>query len=98
MDLKLKVCRGRSARTELVREAKSYPSAKLILGVSKTEHRAQPSASLAKSCAKRLSKSFSVFAVDNGKIVFQKNVTKASIAEGAVLLFKISPLIFPSLR
>ncbi|KAJ0041163.1 hypothetical protein Pint_27410 [Pistacia integerrima] len=72
VDLKLKVCRGTSVKKILVREAKSYGAAKLIVGTSKTHHPIRSSASVAKYCARKLSKSFWVFAVDNGKILFQR--------------------------
>lgn len=89
MDLKLKICRGPSARKVLVREVKSYSSAKLILGTSKTQHIIRSSVSLAKFCAKSLPKSFSVFAVYNGKIVFQKDETQtvSPDLQGNIFLF-----------
>ncbi|CAB4308315.1 unnamed protein product [Prunus armeniaca] len=73
VDLKLKVCRGNSVRKLLVQEAKSYNAAATIVGTSKTHHRIGSSASVAKYCARKLSRSFSVFAVDNGKVVFKRN-------------------------
>lgn len=68
----------------LVREAKSYGAAKLVVGISKTRHRIRSSASVAKFCAKKLSKSFWVFAVNNGKILFQRdgNYTTTDILQG----------------
>lgn len=72
VDLKLKVCRGKSVRKILVREAKSYPSATLVVGVSKTNHRIRSSASVAKHCAAKLPRCFGVFAVDNSKVVFKR--------------------------
>ncbi|XP_047316090.1 protein kinase STUNTED-like [Impatiens glandulifera] len=71
VDLKLKVCRGASARKVLVQEAKSYGGASLILGVSRVHHRIRSQLSVAKYCAKHLPKTFSVLAVDNGKIMFE---------------------------
>ncbi|KAM1527938.1 hypothetical protein ACFXTI_017044 [Malus domestica] len=73
VDLKLKVCRGGSVRKLLVREAKAFHAATTIVGTSKTHHRiGSSSTSVAKYCARKLSKNFSVFAVDNGKIVFKR--------------------------
>lgn len=73
VDLKLKVCRGDSVRKLLVREAKAFHAATTIVGTSKTHHRiGSSSTSVAKYCARKLSKNFSVFAVDNGKIVFKR--------------------------
>ncbi|XP_050124649.1 protein kinase STUNTED-like [Malus sylvestris] len=73
VDLKLKVCRGHSVRKLLVREAKAFHAATTIVGTSKTHHRiGSSSTSVAKYCARKLSKNFSVFAVDNGKIVFKR--------------------------
>ncbi|XP_044470749.1 probable receptor-like serine/threonine-protein kinase At5g57670 [Mangifera indica] len=85
VDLKLKVCRGSSVKKILVREAKSYGAAKLVVGISKTRHRIRSSASVAKFCAKKLSKSFWVFAVNNGKILFQRdgNYTTTDILQDA---------------
>lgn len=62
-------------RKVIVREAKSYPSATVVVGISKTHHRIRPSASVAKHCAAKLSKCFTVFAVDNGKVIFKKEAT-----------------------
>lgn len=76
MDLKLKVCRGPSARKVLVQEAKLFPAAKLIVGTSKAYHRIRSSASVAKYCAKNLPRSFWVFAVDSGKVVFKRDVAQ----------------------
>lgn len=72
VDLKLKLCRGSSLRKILVREAKAYESATLILGTCKAQHMIRTPTSVAKYCAKKLPKSFSVFAVDNGKIVYHR--------------------------
>ncbi|GAV87536.1 Pkinase domain-containing protein/Usp domain-containing protein [Cephalotus follicularis] len=72
VDLKLKICRGSSIRKILVKEAKSYSATKLILGAARSHHRIRSSTSVAKYCAKKLSKDCWVLAVDNGKIVFQR--------------------------
>ncbi|XP_052197968.1 LOW QUALITY PROTEIN: protein kinase STUNTED-like [Diospyros lotus] len=72
VDLKLKLCRGSSVRKGLVQQAKSYGVAKVIVGTSKTHHKIRSSVSVAKYCAKNLPRNFSVLAVDNGKILFQR--------------------------
>lgn len=86
VDLKLKVCRGAKARKILVREVKSYGEATLIVGISKSRHRIRSSASVAKYCASKLSKNFGVFAVDNGKVLFQRaaSSTNADKSRGGV--------------
>ncbi|KAK9230135.1 hypothetical protein WN944_023102 [Citrus x changshan-huyou] len=75
VDLKLKVCRGTSVKKIIVKEAKSYGEAKVIVGISKTHRKIRSSVSVAKYCARKLSKNFGVFAVENGKIVFQREAT-----------------------
>ncbi|XP_010537354.1 PREDICTED: probable receptor-like serine/threonine-protein kinase At5g57670 [Tarenaya hassleriana] len=72
VDLKLKLCRGSSIRKILVREAKSFSAAKVIVGISRHHHAIRSSASVAKYCAKKLTDDCWVLAVNNGKIVFQK--------------------------
>lgn len=72
VDLKLKVCRGSSLRKILVREAKAYESATLILGTCKAQHMIRSPTSVAKYCARKLPHNFSVFAVDSGKIVYRR--------------------------
>ncbi|KAL2941827.1 Proline-rich receptor-like protein kinase PERK3 [Bienertia sinuspersici] len=64
VDLKLKVCRGTSLRKILVREAKAYDGATLVLGACKAQHMIRSPTSVAKYCAKKLPNNFSVFAVD----------------------------------
>ncbi|KAK8673716.1 hypothetical protein V6N13_112033 [Hibiscus sabdariffa] len=78
VDLKLKVCRGSSPKKILVREAKSFEAAKLILGTTKTHNPIQSTISVAKFCAKKLPKCFSVYAVQNGKIVFQREAIQSN--------------------
>ncbi|KAL2941815.1 hypothetical protein RDABS01_030165 [Bienertia sinuspersici] len=65
VDLKLKVCRGTSLRKILVREAKAYDGATLVLGACKAQHMIRSPTSVAKYCAKKLPNNFSVFAVDS---------------------------------
>ncbi|KAA8531257.1 hypothetical protein F0562_005966 [Nyssa sinensis] len=75
VDLQLKVCRGSPVRKILVRKAKSCGAANLVVGTSSTHHTIRSSVSVAKYCARHLSKNFSVFAVDNGKILFKREAT-----------------------
>lgn len=73
--MKLKVCRGSPVRKVIRREVDSYEEASLILGTSKTHHRIRSSASVAKYCARKLSSRFTVLAVNNGKVIFQRLAT-----------------------
>lgn len=67
------MCRGSSAKKILVKEARSYGAAKVVVGKSKSNRTIKSSASVAKYCSKKLSrKSFGVFAVTNGKVVFKR--------------------------
>ncbi|XVE95553.1 hypothetical protein REPUB_Repub02eG0107800 [Reevesia pubescens] len=77
VDLKLKICRGSSIRKILVREAKSYSATKLIVGTAAKLHKIRSSTSVAKYCAKKLKKSCSVLAVNNGKVLFQREGSPA---------------------
>nr|KJB48947.1 hypothetical protein B456_008G094600 [Gossypium raimondii] len=79
VDLKLKVCRGSSPKRILVREAKSFETTKLILGTSKTHNPLQSPASVAKFCARKLPNCFSVYAVRNGKVVFQREAIQTNL-------------------
>lgn len=63
----------------LVREAKASGASKVIVGTSKAHHTISSSTCLAKYCARKLSKSFSVFGVRNGKIMFQREATLANV-------------------
>lgn len=72
VDLKLKICRGESARKILVREAKSYRATNVIVGTARKHHKIRSSTSVAKYCAKKLPKDFWVLAVHNGKVIFQR--------------------------
>lgn len=78
VDLKLKICRGSSIQKIIVREAKSYYASEVIVGTAQTHHTIRSSASVAKYCAKKLSKDCSVLAVNNGKIVFHRDANLAS--------------------
>lgn len=75
VDLKLKLCRGSSIRKILVREAKSYLATEVILGTARKHHKIRSSVSVAKYCAKKLPKDCTILAVDNGKVVFQREVS-----------------------
>ncbi|KAJ6774170.1 hypothetical protein OIU79_017574 [Salix purpurea] len=75
VDLKLKICRGSSIRKILVREAKSYTATKVIVGAARNHLSIWSSTSVAKYCAKKLPKDCSVLAVNNGKVVFQRERT-----------------------
>ncbi|KAE7997555.1 hypothetical protein FH972_002181 [Carpinus fangiana] len=81
VDLRLKVCRGSKVRKILVREAKSYGEATVVVGTSKAPKRIGSSASFAKYCARKLSKHFGVFAVNNSKVVFQRAATSTNAHE-----------------
>ncbi|KAL5559691.1 hypothetical protein UlMin_035902 [Ulmus minor] len=72
VDLKLKICRGASAKKILVREAESYSASILIVGTARNHHKLRSTTSLAKYCAKKLPKDYGVLAVNNGKVVFKR--------------------------
>ncbi|PKA58376.1 Receptor-like cytosolic serine/threonine-protein kinase RBK1 [Apostasia shenzhenica] len=72
IDFLIKVCKGFSVRRALVRQAKFYSAAHLILGEDKSCTALRSSlTSIPKYCAKRLSPDCSVIAVDNERIVFE---------------------------
>ncbi|KAL8141255.1 hypothetical protein V2J09_007276 [Rumex salicifolius] len=75
VDLKLKICSGSSIGKVLVREVESCSANKLILGIASKHHKFKSSASVAKYCAKKLSKACSVLAVHNGKIMFHREAS-----------------------
>lgn len=72
MDLKLKICRGASVKKILVREANSYTASKVIVGTAQNHHKIRSSTTVAKYCAKKLSEDCGVLAVNNGKVVFNR--------------------------
>ncbi|QHO58399.1 Receptor-like cytosolic serine/threonine-protein kinase [Arachis hypogaea] len=78
VELKLKVCRGTSARKLLVQEAESLGADTVILGTSQSFYALRSSAAIAKYCAKKLPKCVSVFAVDSGKVAFRREATVMS--------------------
>lgn len=59
----------------LVTEANLFGAAKLIVGASKAHHRIRSSVSVAKYCARKLPKYVGIFAVFNGKIVYEREAT-----------------------
>lgn len=79
VDLKFEVRRGASARKLLVKEAKSFGAATLLAGTSSAHYTIRSSASVVKYCARKLPKCISVFAVDNGKVVFHRDATNQGI-------------------
>lgn len=81
--LKLKVCRGSPVRKVLAREAKLESAINLIIGTSGSHHAIRSSVSLAKYCARKLTKSISVIAVENGKIVFQREASASDVDESS---------------
>ncbi|CAN1128155.1 Protein kinase STUNTED [Linum perenne] len=85
VDLKLKVCRGESVKRILVREAKANGASKIIVGTSKNNHTIRPTTSIAKYCFKKLSKKCSVFAISNGKVIYQKEANGDPLQDGSIL-------------
>ncbi|EXB28442.1 Proline-rich receptor-like protein kinase PERK1 [Morus notabilis] len=81
VDLKLKICRGASAKKILVREAESYSAAKLIVGTAHNHHKIRSTTSVAKYCAKKLPKTCGVLAVNNGKVVFNREGSPEKTAD-----------------
>lgn len=71
--LKLKICRGSSVRKVLVHESSCVSASKVIVGASKNSNViGQTSFSLAQFCTKKLPSGCLVLAVNNGKIVYQR--------------------------
>ncbi|KAK7410633.1 hypothetical protein VNO78_01577 [Psophocarpus tetragonolobus] len=81
VDLKLKICRGSSAKKILVREANGYSATHVVLGTTHGLHRIRSSTFVAKYCAKKLSKDCCVLAVNNGKVVFKRDSSPPSVTE-----------------
>lgn len=77
--LKLKICRGTSARKILVREANAYSAAQIIVGTAHSRHKIRSSTSVAKYCAKKLSHDCCVLAVNNGKVVFKREGSPSTV-------------------
>lgn len=81
VDLKLKICRGTSIRKILVKETNSCSASKVIVGTARNHHTIRSSTSVAKYCAKKLSKEITVLAVNNGKVVYQREGAPSAAAE-----------------
>ncbi|KAF2559126.1 hypothetical protein F2Q68_00013825 [Brassica cretica] len=84
VELKLKLCRGSSSRKVLVREAKLCNASKVVVGVSKSYHTIHSSVSVAKYLARKLAKDCWVMAVDNGKVMFQKDGSPLTVHQSKV--------------
>ncbi|GMH22311.1 hypothetical protein Nepgr_024154 [Nepenthes gracilis] len=78
VDLKLKICRGSSVCKTIVREAKLYSASEVIVGTAIKHHGIRSSTSVAKHCARKLSKDCSVLAVHNGKVVFHREASTST--------------------
>lgn len=72
IDLKLKICRGSSARRVLVQQAKSISANIIVVGISRKSCTIGFSASVAKYCARKLPLECWVLAVNNGKVEYQR--------------------------
>lgn len=96
VDLKLKICRGTSVRKILVREAKSYSASEIIVGTAQNRHKIRSSTSVAKYCARKLSKDCWVLAVNNGKVVFKREGSPKTVghSKGFVHLRYLVVLLF----
>lgn len=81
VELKLKICRGSSVRKILVREANAYSATHIIVGTPQGLHKIRPGTTVAKYCAKKLSKDCWVLAVNNGKVVFKRDGSPATRAD-----------------
>ncbi|GMJ00643.1 hypothetical protein like AT2G16750 [Hibiscus trionum] len=72
VDLRIQICKGRSAREVLIREAKNYAAVTLVVGIGK--HGALGGwTTVARYCAKQLPTTINVLAINNGKIVFTRS-------------------------
>ncbi|EOA36109.1 hypothetical protein CARUB_v10011454mg [Capsella rubella] len=73
VQLKLKLTRGSSSRKILLREAKLCSASKVVVGISRRYHTIHSSVSVAKFLARKVPKDCCVLAIDNGKVMFQKD-------------------------
>ncbi|CAL0315478.1 unnamed protein product [Lupinus luteus] len=80
VELKMKICRGSSVRKILVREAFSCSATHVIVGTPHGLHKIRPGTTVAKYCAKKLSKECWVLGINNGKIVFKRDGSPATHA------------------
>lgn len=95
MELKLKLSRGSSTtRKILVREAKLCSASKLVVGISRRFHTIHSSVSVAKYLARKVSKDCFVLAVDNGKVMFQKDGSSSIIHHSKGLAFFYELLLY----
>lgn len=60
-------------RKILVREANAYAATHFVVGTAQGHHTIRSSTSVAKYCAKKLSKDCCVLAVNNGKVLFKRD-------------------------
>ncbi|OIW00694.1 hypothetical protein TanjilG_09663 [Lupinus angustifolius] len=70
VDLKLKIRKGSSVKKVLVQEVNAYAASNVIVGTSQRRHKIRSSKSVAKYCARKLSKDCCILAVNNGKVLF----------------------------
>lgn len=87
MGLKLKICRGSSVKKILVREANAYSATHVMVGTAQGFHKIRSSTSVAKYCARKLSKDCCVLAVTNGKVVFKRDSSPSNVADVQGFLF-----------
>ncbi|KAK8557727.1 hypothetical protein V6N13_008114 [Hibiscus sabdariffa] len=78
VDLKIQICKGRSAREGLVREAKNCATVALVvgMGMGMGKHGALggwTTSTIARYCAKQLPTDINVLAINNGRIVFTRS-------------------------
>jgi len=90
LELKLKLSRGSSTRKILVKEAKMCSASKVVVGISRRFHTIHSSVSVAKYLARKVAKDCWVLAVDNGKVMFQKDGSSSIIhhSKGLAFLYK----------
>ncbi|KAK7245303.1 hypothetical protein RIF29_40142 [Crotalaria pallida] len=81
VELKLKNCRGSSVRKILVREANAYSATHVIVRIPQSLHKIRPGTTVAKCCARKLSKECWVLAVNNGKVVFMRDGPPATCTD-----------------
>ncbi|KAE8712896.1 Kinase protein with adenine nucleotide alpha hydrolases-like domain, putative isoform 4 [Hibiscus syriacus] len=72
VELKGRICNGRSTREVLIQEAKNYAAVTVVVGVGK--HGALGGwTAIARYCAKQLPTTTNVLAINNGKIIFTRS-------------------------
>lgn len=75
----------------LVREAHAYSATHVVVGTSQRLHNLRSSTSVAKYCAKKLSKDCSILCVNNGKVMFKRDRSPSNVA--ALQGFRFSLLL-----